>query len=141
MTANGIFILCLFVGIPLVFGLWGLWTQGLRHRHELRLQRLQLLQEALRRPDLDEPIRRELLLALGREHRGPWRLAYGLYLGLAWCGFVIGGAYCTFYAARGWNLGQLEPALFATLVSFALLTLPFAVRELLGRSLAPAAPR
>jgi Na+/melibiose symporter-like transporter len=133
MTANGVFVLCLLVGVPLVFGLWGLWTQALRHRHALRLQRLTVLHEALRHPELDEGTRRELLALLGREHGQRWRLAYGVYLALAWCGFVVCGACWVYYGVRGWSEWQLEPLMLGTVVAFAMLTLPFAVRELLGR--------
>lgn len=136
MTPTGIFVLCLLGGVPLLFGLWGLFAQSLRHRHQLQLQRLALLQEALRSPALDEATRRELLAALGRDH-SRWRhTAYVAYLAISWSGFVIsGGCWAYYRISYGWHP---EAAILGCIIAFGLLTLPVAVRELLRRAPAPA---
>lgn len=146
MTSTGIFILCLVFGLPAIGGLWSLVMQAAKRRHQLRMQRLQLLQEALRHPQLDEATRRQVLDVLGSEHpRLPMavllRAGYILFLCIAWLMFFGGGVAWILSELQNWSWRDQEPAMFATIVGFALLTLPVAVRELLRRERSAPAPR
>jgi hypothetical protein len=85
-----------------------------------RARRLELLAEALRRPELDPALRQECLRALNPPERGTkWLFALG------WLG--IGGCiswFCT--EPRG---DEFTTAIIASVMSFAVLTLPLAWRE------------
>lgn len=145
MTPTGIFILCLVFGLPAIGGLWSVLMQAAKRRHQLRMQRLQLLQEALRHPQLDEATRRQMLEVLGSEHRLPMamllRLGYIAFLSVAWLLFLVGGVCWILGQVQGWSWRDMEESMVATIVGFALLTLPMAVRELLRRDRSAAATR
>ncbi|MBM4060938.1 MAG: hypothetical protein FJ265_07555 [Planctomycetes bacterium] len=129
-------------GLPVIALIVGLLVARSGRGHALRMKRLQVLQEALRHPQLDDATRRELLAVLGQEHRrgSAGRLArfgYAAFLGVSWLMFVAGGAgwiYSEFVDLR-WR--DAEPFIVLTIAGFALLTLPVAVRELLGRGRTP----
>ncbi len=138
MTSAGIWFFVLIFGLPALGGLGSLLLRRGQHRHELRLVRLQALQEALRHPQLDEETRRNVLAVLGREHSGVTmamflRGVYITFLGAAWLTFFTGGIFWIFGTFQHWGWRDVEPAMVATIVGFALLTLPVAVRELLRR--------
>lgn len=139
MNGVGYLFLLLLFGLPLIGGLLSLWSTARRRRHELRLRRLDVLQEALRHPQLDEATRREVVRVLGAEHR--WfsgaqllRGGYALFLAVAWLMLVGGAAGWIYNEVVGSSWRQVEPFLVTTITGFGLLTLPFALRELLGRS-------
>ncbi|MFK7740772.1 MAG: hypothetical protein AB8H80_10645 [Planctomycetota bacterium] len=105
-----------------------------------RQQRLDLMQNALERGDLDVATRRELLAVLRRDHERPSALSFlssGAWwlqaaLGLGWCTFVVcGGAALLSYC----HVLRLPFALTLppTLVGLALMTLPAALGELRRR--------
>jgi len=138
MTAAGIWFLVLIFGLPALGGLGSLLLRRGQHRHELRLLRLQALQEALRHPQLDEETRRQILAVLGREQSGVTMamLLQGVYitfLCIAWLMFFAGGVCWILSEIQDWGWRDQEPAMAATIIGFALLTLPVAVRELLRR--------
>lgn len=146
MTPTGILILCLFFGLPAIGGMWSVLMQTAKRRHQLRMQRLQLLQEALRHPQLDEGTRRRVLEVLGSEHpRLPMavllRAGYIAFLCIAWLMFFAGGVAWILSEVQNWGWREEEPAMVATIAGFALLTLPMAVRELLRRERSATATR
>lgn len=146
MTTTGIFILCLVFGLPAIGGLWSVLMQAAKRRHQLRMQRLQLLQEALRHPQLDEGTRRRVLEVLGSEQpRLPMavlvRAGYIGFLCIAWLMFFAGGVAWILSELQNWSWRDQEAAIFATVAGFALLTLPMAVRELLRRERSATATR
>lgn len=145
MNGAGILLLCLVFGLPLGFGLVSLLLQRAKRRHQLRLQRLQILQEALRHPQLDDGTRRQVLAVLGGEHRrttfAQWlRVGYAAFLAAAWLTFVGGGAGWIYLEVQGRFWREVEPFVVMTIAGFALLTLPIALRELLGRGRGAPAP-
>ena len=138
MTSAGIWFLVVIFGLPALGGLGSLLLRRGQHRHELRLLRLQALQDALRHPQLDEETRRHVLTVLGREQSGVTmamllRGVYITFLSVAWLMFFAGGVCWILSELQDWNWRDQEPAMVATIAGFALLTLPVAVRELLRR--------
>jgi hypothetical protein len=139
MNGLGYLFLCLIFGLPAIGGLVSMWSTARRRRHELRLRRLDVLQEALRHPQLDETTRREVVRVLGAEHRWfTWaqllRGGYVLYLTVSWLLLVAGGGGWIYFEIVGGSWRQIEPLVAMTVLGFGLLTLPFALRELLGRT-------
>jgi hypothetical protein len=85
-----------------------------------RARRLELVAEALRRPDLDPAIRSECLRALNPPERGTkWLFALG-WLGLGGC--------VSWFCTEPYG-DEFTAAIVATVMSFAVLTLPLAWRE------------
>jgi len=152
MSSAGMVVLCL-CALPFVLALISylgkLWMVGVNQEHELKLARLQVLAESLRQPQLDDEVRKQVAELLAEEHRlaGSWRRRGGwlgalqaVSLGLGWFALVVGGGYC----ALGWWTGLPrsvgDPAILTAMVGFGLLTLPTAMREMLGRRQANASP-
>ncbi|MBL8729530.1 MAG: hypothetical protein JNM25_13940 [Planctomycetes bacterium] len=113
-------------------------------------RRLDLLEQALRHPALDEGTRAELLKVLaarpgGRPDHRPEAATAGrgdwwhlLWFGPGWILFVLGGCML---GARALSLApgaDLETFLPMTITGFAMLTLPLALRELHVRRDRPA---
>lgn len=145
MSSGGILVLCLcalpFV-LALVSYLGKLWMVGLDHQHELKLARLQVLAESLRQPQLDEDVRKQVAELLAAEHRlaGSWRRNGGwlgalqaITLGVGWLALVVGGSYSAIAWLSGLPVQMGDPAILATAAGFGLVTLPAALREMLGR--------
>jgi hypothetical protein len=150
MSSGAILFLCLcalpFV-LALVSYLGKLWMVGLNQQHELKLARLQVLAESLRQPQLDEQVRKQVAELLAEEHRlaGSWRRSGGwlgvlqaLALGTGWFLMVVGGGYCALAWSTGLPFGLRDPAILAAMTGLAMVTLPTALREMLGRRLATA---
>ena len=105
-----------------------------REREQRR--RLDLVAQALQSNQLDDRTKRELLAAVGaapREARIP------LWTALGWIGLAVGISLLIL----GETMSQRDlwaPGVLVTAVSFAVLSLPIAARELQGRRTAPNAP-
>lgn len=143
MNGVGYLFVCLIFGLPAIGGLLSLWGTARRRRHELALRRLDVLKEALRHPQLDDETRREVVRVLGTEHRWlSWpqlvRGGYVLFLAASWLMLVGGGGGWIYNEAFGSSWRQVEPFVVMTVLGFGLLSLPFALRELLGRGKLPA---
>jgi hypothetical protein len=116
---------------------------GRRRQTDLRRQRLDVLAAALRDPTIDAATRGELARALLREQRGAigwlwhqlqkpilWRV---LWFGTGWIALIL-SATVVAMASAGWMRGVDRTAVLLVLAaSFAMVTLPLALRELLRR--------
>jgi hypothetical protein len=129
-------------GVVFLFGLGlfiTIWV-WMGNRHKLREHRLKIIQQALDHATLDDATRRTLIESLGAEHRSEWMRGLGQHLGFlarnllfigGWITMFVGGAilaYCTFAHdpfGDGLQIGAITSA-----VGFALVTFPFAIREL-----------
>jgi hypothetical protein len=91
----------------------------LRLRNRVEARRLDLLEAALRNPGLDREVQRELVQALQPKPRRTGFVLgwFGAFAGVAWL--------CT--EPRG---DELTAAVVLTVLAFAMLTLPLALREL-----------
>ena len=135
--------LLLMFGGPAIAVLMIMFARVGKNRDRLHVTRLQVLQEALRHPALDERTRAELTRVLADDYRrehgsfgerfGRWlRAGHVLLLACGWLLLVGGvGAWISF-EAFGMSR-NVEPAIIATIAGIALVTLPLALRELLGR--------
>lgn len=141
----------LLFGVPLMAMVvsW-IWRAG-KNEHELRVARLQTLQEALKHPALDEQIRMDLTRLLADDYRrqhGPlgerfrrWlRGGHVLLLAVGWLLLIGGVGFWIAGEAFGMGRYTIQPAIAATIAGIALVTLPLALRELLGRRDRNAAP-
>lgn len=105
-------------------------------------QRLATIQKALEANSIDPQVRQALIDSLTADARrmnqvwqsvvqqiGRW-LRTGVFVG-GWLTFVIGGLILLLNFLRGsWHQYSMEPAMVATAVGFALVTLPVAMAEL-----------
>jgi len=143
MNSREILFTLLF-GVPLVvlFVSW-MWKAG-KNEHELRVARLQALQEALRHPALDEQTRLDLTRLLAENYRrenrtvgerlGRWvQVGQVLLMAIGWLLLIGGIGFWIAGEAFGMPSRSTEPAVASTIVGAALVTLPLAMRELLGR--------
>ncbi|MGE3171583.1 MAG: hypothetical protein AB7O97_03090 [Planctomycetota bacterium] len=91
-------------------------------RERARQRRHELIEQALRNPNLTPEVQRQLVQALQPPpRRGAFTLAwFGVFLGVTWLCFEPRGE-------------EFVAAVLTTVGSFALLTLPFALRELEAR--------
>jgi hypothetical protein len=91
----------------------------LRIRCREQARRLDLIEAALRNPNLDRDVQRELVQALQPKPRRTGFVLgwFGAFAGIAWL--------CTEPRGDEWTF-----AVIVTVVAFALLTLPLALREL-----------
>lgn len=110
--------------------------------HRTRQQRLETIQKALDAQSIDATTRQALLDVLTADARrtnqiwqsilqqfGRWTRTL-VFVG-GWLSFVIGGLMLFVTYLRGsWNHYSMEPAIVATAVGFALVTLPVAMGEL-----------
>lgn len=102
---------------------------------QLRRQRLQMLQEALRHPALDEATRRAIVTSLGRQHARLgwlWRYLPHAYFALAWVVFC-GSGIAWLLASLNGRYRDVEATMAGFVAGFLMLSTPVAVRELLGR--------
>lgn len=95
------------------------------HRQKLRMRQLELLEAALKSQQVPSDVQRELAAALGIQRRRPsrWMFAsgwFGLFGGITWL--------CMDPHGR-----EFIAAVVTTVMSFALMTYPFALRELEAR--------
>ncbi len=116
-----------------------------KRRIEMDRRRLDLIEQALKDPSIEPATRNELLRALAADatpagsapacdkpggQRDWW---HALWFGIGWCLFVVGGCLM---AAEGFRFVQtrdMKTTLPMTVVGFAMLTLPTALRELTRR--------
>lgn len=118
-------ILAFFLFFGGIFALVALGNWLLRRGRE-REKQLELLQEALRRDDLDAPTRQALLEALRPRPHGSMHLLRGNWLfAAAWIGIFAGIAML--------STGSEDEGVAVLMVSIAVATLPFALRELDAR--------
>lgn len=110
--------------------------------HRSRQQRLETIQKALDAQSIDGATRQALLDVLTSDARrtnqiwqsvlqqfGRWVRTL-VFVG-GWISFVIGGVMLLVSMLNGhWNHYSMEPAIVATAVGFALVTLPVAMAEL-----------
>lgn len=134
----------LLFGVPVVVLVLSWIWKATKNEHELRLARLQALQEALRHPALDEATRLDLTRLLAdnyrRENRtvgerlGRWaRGGQVLLMAIGWLLLIGGIGFWIAGETFGMPSRSTQPAVAATIVGAALVTLPLAMRELLGR--------
>jgi hypothetical protein len=136
-------LVSLVAAVAVLGALLSVFVRTCKNRHQVRIQRLQVLQEALRHPALDEPTRSELTRLLADDYRrqhGPAGERFGRWLRvgqvlLLTCGWLllIGGIGFWIVAENTFLPMNVEPAIAATIVGAAFVTLPLALRELLGR--------
>lgn len=138
--------------MPLVIvGIAFFYVRG-RQRNDLRKKRLQVLDDALRHPALDDAVRQHILTVLADEHvrasrplldrLRPWtRVAHGLWIAAAWT-LMIGGLLTWGYSEMvGFSWRSVEPCLVSAITGFIMLTMPIAVREGLSRGHKPVPAR
>jgi len=111
-----------------------------KQRNDVRKKRLQVLDEALRHPALDEAVRQQILTVLADEHvrssrplldrLRPWTsIAYGIWIALGWL-LLIGGLCSWAYSeANHFSWRSTQPCVVSAIVGFVMLTVPTAVRE------------
>lgn len=128
----------------LVIGV-GAFTYWRHQRLTLRKKRLQVLEEALKHPGVDDSVRTEILRVLADEHvRGsrpfldrlrPWMtVGHAALISVGWLCLVGGLLSWGYSELNGFSWRSTEPCLVAAIVGFVILTLPTAVREGLGRN-------
>ncbi len=123
-----ILFICVIVGLcggmMLLFTLISRFTE----RDKRRRKQLEILEEALKRGDMNADIRREVVAML-RSDRGGFHWSH-IPFGLGWLGLFAGGGL----ALLG-NGPSAPTAGFTMLVaSFAVITLPMAIREMTRRA-------
>lgn len=130
----------------------GIGLASLAGRRRQREARLRVIEQALRHPTLDQATRTELMRVLAADGRGDhvaprascgrwWRGGYVLFLAGSWLTFVIGGGLWILRETMNWYWIDEEATAVTVVVGFALLTLPLALRELLGRRGPAVAPQ
>lgn len=107
----------------------------MRHAAQLRQQRLQLLESALRNNQFDEHTKRELVKALGSSGFGLSAIAE---LGPIWCRrLFMSAGWITMVTGLGMLIfgshWQEEAGGICMLVGFGILSLPIVIRELEGK--------
>ena len=114
-------------------------VEAVKGRHNHEAQRLDVLEKALARPDLDAETRRELLTTLSRERerrafaflrRGSfWRMAC---FAVGWATVLIFGGIALL-TVMGATHAPYESTLIPCVFGVALMTLPTAIREFARR--------
>ncbi len=108
--------------------------------------RYSVMPDRFYRPSIEQ-VRKQVAELLAEEHRlaGSWRRSGGwlgvlqaLALGTGWFLMVVGGGYCALAWSTGLPFGLRDPAILAAMTGLAMVTLPTALREMLGRRLATA---
>jgi len=132
------------IGLPVLGLLTAALLQAGKRRHQVRVQQLQVLQRALEHPALDERTRADLTRLLADDHRrkhgplgvrvGRWlRVGHVLLLACGWLLLIGGIGFWIASDALELPSRNTQPAIAAMIVGIALVTLPLALRELLGR--------
>lgn len=117
-----------------------------RRRRSRGSQRLDILQQALQRPDLDPGTRAEILRVLANDQQlVRWLLSpmfwQRIWFGVGWMTFLVaGGLWLWTVFDYGTGLPPRAVAPFA-MVGLAMLTLPHGLRELSNREQRAAQPR
>ena len=145
MSGDSYFFLFSFVAMIFAFGLIGslLSTRGKR-RHELDKLRLDVLQQSLQHQAIDQATRTELLRVLQRDHedaRRPWTERLGrlagalriLWFGVSWALFIVATGMLIAGELRFLRGVYVPMVLPLAIVGFAMVTMPFAWRELTAR--------
>jgi len=104
-------------------------------QHSERQKRLDILEKALERPDLDAALRREILGVLAREHEPQHRPAAwrSVSFGVGWLLFVMcGGVLALDFVGVVRNIDERTVGPLA-LLGLGLLSLPVALREMTRR--------
>lgn len=102
-------------------------TRAVAGRQQCRRRRLDVLEEALRRPDMDSELRREVVNALKSGQTGGFSCRH-LWFSAGWLGMFAGGGLAIFG-----NIHQSDVGLMILVASLAVVTLPLALRELDSR--------
>jgi len=137
-------VVAMVIGLPVLGVLTAVLMQAGKRRHQVRVQQLQVLQKALEHPALDERTRADLTRLLADDHRrkhgplgarlGRWlRGGHVLLLACGWLLLIGGIGFWIASDALDLPNRSMQPAIAATIVGIALVTLPLALRELLGR--------
>jgi hypothetical protein len=109
-------------------------------RHKLRTDRLRTIQKAIESGHLDEAARRSIIETLSAESRSQQQMWQALLSNGArivrtvvfiagWLTFVIGGVVFAGMLMFGAQRYEVQSAMIATAVGFALVTLPLAMRD------------
>lgn len=101
-------------------------------RERMQKRRIELVETAVRSGAIDAATKRELVAAVTGERR-PRRTAHPLFL-VGWVGLFVGAAMIVISAQMGHMEHMLAPGILVTAISFAVLSLPIAARELQARS-------
>jgi hypothetical protein len=134
----------LLFGLPCLLLVGSILIPRARRVHEQKMKRLQVLQDALRHPSLDEVTRSELVRLLTEEHRQQvqpltrwvrsWsHVGYVALLAASWLLMMGGAASWLVGRLSGWPSYSLQSSIFAAVAGFVLITLPIALREMLRR--------
>lgn len=124
MNPSWLLIIACLAGL---FAMVSLLIRAVSRREQFRRRRLDLLEEALGRGDMDAELRREVVTALRTEQAGrfTWR---HLWFSAGWLGMFTGGGMAVFGSPR-----TVDAGLMVMLAAFAVVTLPLALRELDSR--------
>ena len=123
-----ILFICVIVGLCGSMMLLFTLISRITERDKRRRKQLEILEEALKRGDMNADIRREVVAML-RSDRGGFHWSH-IPFGLGWLGLFAGGGL----ALLG-NGPSAPTAGFTMLVaSFAVITLPMAIREMTRRA-------
>lgn len=111
---------------------------AMRMGHSERMQRLRLVEEAMRDPKFDQAARQQLIQALNQPTGlpGSWRewfrdnlVPRRVFGGTAWLATIIGGLIVVFG-----NRYDRIPGIVVCSIGLAVMALPLVIRELEGRA-------
>lgn len=134
----------LVFGLPCLLLVGSILIPRAKRVHEQKMKRLQVLQDALRHPSLDEVTRTDLVRLLAEEHRQQaptltrwfrsWsHVGHVALLAVSWLLMMGGAASWVVGRLSGWGSYSLQPSIYAAVTGFVLMTLPIALREMLRR--------
>lgn len=129
----------------IVGGTIAIWTTHITRRSAERMKRLELLQQALQHPAIDDATKSELVRLLAEDQRRSKdataatiarlrTIGRTLLLGAGWVMFIGGGAMLAVVELGLMPRLGAQPAWTFMILGFLAMSLPVAVRELVARS-------
>ena len=127
MAPSFILFILVCLGGFLGFGLIIALLSRLSERGKQRGKQLEILEQALKRGDMNDEIRREVVAMIRSSQRRGFSWWHALF-SLGWIGLFVGGGLLLLGGRHA-----EEPGWITLVVSFALVTLPLAISELDAR--------